>query len=56
MIVVINENLHTKFMNDELWLMHGEVEVAKLSFNDTGQIHSVIRVIEPDHIPPGIEL
>lgn len=43
-------------MNDELWLMHGEVKVARLSFNDTGQIHSVIRIIEPDHVPLGIPL
>lgn len=43
-------------MYDELWLMHGEVRVAKLSFNDIGQIQSVIQTIEPDHIPPGVAL
>ena len=43
-------------MNDELWLMHGEVRVARLSFNDVGQIHSVLEIIESDHVPPGIPL
>lgn len=43
-------------MSDELWLMHGEAMVAKLSFNDIGQIQSVIQIVEPDHIPPGITL
>ena len=36
--------------------MHGGIKVAKLSFDNTGQISSVIQIVEADHIPPGISL
>ena len=48
--------MDTQSRNDELWLMHGGIKVAKLSFDNTGQISSVIQIVEADHIPPGISL
>lgn len=32
--------------------MHGGIKVAKLSFDNTSQISSVIQIVEADHIPP----
>ena len=48
--------MDTQSRNDELWLMQGGIKVAKLSFDNTGQISSVIQIVEADHIPPGISL
>ena len=45
-------NLDTQSRNDELLLMHGGIKVAKLSFDNTGQISSVIQIVEADHTPP----
>lgn len=42
--------MDTQSRNDELWLMHGGIKVAKLSFDNTGQISSVIQIVEAD--PP----
>ena len=48
--------MDTQSRNEDLWLLHGGIKVAKLSFDNTGQISSVIQIVEADHIPPGISL
>ena len=38
---------------EELWLMHGEIRVAKISVDPDGSIQSVTEIASENHMPPG---
>lgn len=38
---------------EELWLMHGDVRVAKISVDPQGSIKSIVKIESTDHMPPG---
>ena len=38
---------------EDLWLMHGDVRVARISVNTQGSIESIKKIDSVDHMPPG---
>ena len=49
---MITDNTISNHM-EELWLMNGDVRVAKISVDPQGSIKSIVNIESTDHMPPG---